>query len=952
MLGGLGREMVFSFATPLRYAGCLWLGFSLTNLNTPIIPRYNRPSFALNRKSIMQLSLLNNPKDAELLADAEFMTASLYAVLENHADEIVVNALKILANAQDSSKIITELLPSLSDEQTENLITAVGIFAQILNIAEDVHHERRRLVHEQQGSAAQDGSIAETVRKLQAEQVPLEVVQDVLNHTLVSPVLTAHPTEVQRQAVLVSHRKIRELLPRRELCRSADEMSELQREMDIVLLTLWQTSETRHFKLSVQSEIQNGVNIFPRSFFSALPRVYREMEKRFQAVYPQIRVPNVLKIGGWIGGDRDGNPFVSAQTLRDAFRHHANAAFHYYRRELDALYQELPLSIRRVNVSDGVLVLSAKTPDTEVARQEEPYRRAVAYVMARMVGKAHELGAPLGCRFGVGEPYADAAEFLRDLRTLQDSLRDNRSEALANGRIADIIRTVSVCGFHLMPLDLRQHAEKHANVVAELFQAADLEDYLRLSENEKQAVLLRELQHQRPLYTPFIAYSEETRRELAIFHEARKIKEAFGEDAITQSIISNCEQPSDLLALALILKETGLLSLRDGQPESRINIVPLFETIEALANAVPVMQTLFSNDWYRALIASRDNIQEIMLGYSDSNKDGGYISSTWGLYQAEIGLVRLFQQHNIRIRLFHGRGGSVGRGGGPSYQAILAQPAGSVGGQIRITEQGEVLTAKYGDDSNARHNLAALIAATLEATLLPAAPDPDVKLMNALSESSFAHYRALITRQGFIDYFLQTSPIEQIASLNLGSRPASRKTLARIQDLRAIPWVFSWTQNRLMLPAWYGFGSAVQELCAQDSGCLNALQQHAQQNRFFRAMLSNMEQVMAKTDLTLAEHYAALSQDNEHGADIFATIKAEYQRSLKALLDILQTETLLADNRPLARSLALRIPYLNALGGLQVALLRKLRQEPHNERVLQMVHQTINGVAQGLRNTG
>jgi len=327
------------------------------------------------------------------------------------------------------------------------------------------------------------------VRKRQAEQVPLEVVQDVLNHTLVSPVLTAHPTEVQRQAVLVSHRKIRELLPRRELCRSADEMSELQREMNIVLLTLWQTSETRHFKLSVQSEIQNGVNIFPRSFFSALPRVYRDMEKHFQAAYPQIRVPNVLKIGGWIGGDRDGNPFVSAQTLRDAFRYHANAAFHHYRRELDALYQELPLSIRRVNVSDGVLVLSAKTPDTEVARQEEPYRRAVAYVMARMVGKAHELGAPLGCRFGVGEPYADAAEFLRDLHTLQDSLRDNRSEALANGRIADIIRTASVCGFHLMPLDLRQHAEKHAHVVAELFQAADLEDYLRLPENEKIANL-------------------------------------------------------------------------------------------------------------------------------------------------------------------------------------------------------------------------------------------------------------------------------------------------------------------------------------------------------------------------------------------------------------------------------------------------------------------------------
>ncbi|MDK4538397.1 phosphoenolpyruvate carboxylase, partial [Kingella kingae] len=383
-----------------------------------------------------------------------------------------------------------------------------------------------------------------------------------------------------------------------------------------------------------------------------------------------------------------------------------------------------------------------------------------------------------------------------------------------------------------------------------------------------------------------------------------------------------------------------------------INIVPLFETIDALANACPIMETLFALDWYRALVSSRYNVQEIMLGYSDSNKDGGYISSTWGLYQAEIGLVQLFQKHHVRIRLFHGRGGSVGRGGGPSYQAILAQPAGSVAGQIRITEQGEVITSKYGDPSNAARNLETLVAATLEATLLPAMQDPDIALMNALSEQSFAHYRALITRNGFIDYFLQTSPIEQIASLNLGSRPASRKTLARIQDLRAIPWVFSWTQNRLMLPAWYGFGTAVAKLCESDPSSLHKLQDHAQNNPFFRTMLSNMEQVMAKTDLTLAEHYAALSENSADGAAIFATIKDEYQRSRQALLDILQVEELLLDNRALARSLALRIPYLNALGGLQVALLKKLRQDPNNQHVLQMVHQTINGVAQGLRNTG
>lgn len=660
------------------------------------------------------------------------------------------------------------------------------MFAQILNIAEDVHHERRRLVHETAGNASYDGNIAITLQKFKAQQLDSQTVQAALNRTQINPVLTAHPTEVQRQATQISHRKIRALLPLREHCRSAEELAEWQREMDIVLLTLWQTSETRHFKLSVTSEIMNGVNIFPRSFFQAIPQLYRHLEKHFQAAFPDISVPNILQIGGWIGGDRDGNPFVSAQTLREAFRHHADAAFHHYRRELEALYQELPLSVRRVKVDDGVLVLSAKSPDTEVARQEEPYRRAIAYIMSRLVAKAHLLGIPLGYRFELGQAYENVDEFLQDLTTLQRSLKNNGSEILANGRIADIIRTVSVCGFHLMPLDLRQHANKHADVVAELLQHAGLEDYQSLPENTRQAVLLRELGNPRPLFNQYVEYSEPCRHELDIFFEANKIKREFGESAVSQSIISNCERPSDLLALALILKETGLMNLQNGKPVSRMNIVPLFETIEALENACPVMELLFSNEWYRAFLSSRDNIQEIMLGYSDSNKDGGYISSTWGLYQAEQGLVKLFAEHCIRMRLFHGRGGSVGRGGGPSYQAILAQPSGSVAGQIRITEQGEVITAKYGDPSNAGRNLEALVAATLEATLLPAPADPDADLMNALSQSAFKHYRALITRDGFIDYFLQTSPIEQIASLNLGSRPASRKTLARIQDLRAI----------------------------------------------------------------------------------------------------------------------------------------------------------------------
>ena len=900
----------------------------------------------------MQLHILNNPKDAALAADAEFLKQSLFNLLHEEASPLVVETVKLLSTSDDSAALIEKVLPQLDEQQTHDLTLACGLFAQILNIAEDVHHERRRQIHEEAGHSGAEGSLTETVRKLKAGKVNGKAVQQQLDNTVVTAVLTAHPTEVQRQTVLSFNRRIRALLPQRERCTNPDALAQLRREIDTVLLGLWQTSETRRHKLSVNDEINNGVSIFPMSFFEALPKLYRTMERDFQTAYPGVRVPNILKIGGWIGGDRDGNPFVSAETLRFAFRRHADAVFRFYRGELDKLYRELPLSIRRVKVNDDVMALAALSPDEEIARTEEPYRRAIAYIMARAMGKARSLGLGMGCKFGFLEPYSTVEEFLNDLKKLQRSLHENGSQLLAEGRLADIIRSVSVFGFHMMPLDLRQHAGKHADVVAELFQHAGLEDYNSLNEEQKQAALLRELSHQRPLYSPFITYSDHTCHELAIFNEARKIKDEFGEDAVTQSIISNCEQPSDLLALALLLKESGLLVVENGKPQSRINIVPLFETIEALENACPVMETMFRLDWYDALLESRGNIQEIMLGYSDSNKDGGYVTSSWCLYQAELGLVELFKKYDVRMRLFHGRGGSVGRGGGPSYQAILAQPAGSVAGQIRITEQGEVITAKYADPGNAVRNLETLVAATLEASLLPDQKDPEPALMQALSDVSFKYYRELITHPDFIDYFLQTSPIQEIATLNLGSRPASRKTLARIQDLRAIPWVFSWMQNRLMLPAWYGFGSAVETLCEGKPETLAALREHAQNNPFFQAMLSNMEQVMAKTDITLAENYAGLSESPEKAAVIFGMIKEEYQRSRKALLDLLQTEELLRNNRSLARSLALRIPYLNALNGLQVAMLKRLRKEPDNPHALLMVHLTINGVAQGLRNTG
>ncbi len=903
----------------------------------------------------MRFQLFSDEKDLPLAKDAEFLSSILIEVLEQTTTPQVIRIIKQLPECEDSTRLIADALPSLNERQTQNLIIGCSLFAQMLNIAEDIHHQRRRDSHEEAEDTPGYGSFAGLLDRLKANHADPQDVQEQLNHTTVAAVLTAHPTEVQRQATLNFHRRIRALLAQREFRRSAHDLDDLRNETKTVVLALWQTSETRHYQITVKNEINNGVSIFPLSFFQAVPKLYRDMQKQLNHFFPGLVMPDLLHVGGWIGGDRDGNPNVSSETLRHAFTQHANSVFHYYRKQLSELYEELPLSVRRVNVSNAVMQLANRSPDNEIAHEEEPYRRAIALMSARLVAKGHQLGLTLGCKWGLNEqPYQNADEFLTDLHTLQRSLIDNGSLLLAEARLADIIRAASVFRFHLMPLDLRQHAAKHADVVAELFRCADLEDYAALSEEDKQLVLLRELTTQRPLYNRFVVYSAETEKELAIFQEARKIKDEFDEAAVTQSIISNCELPSDILALALLLKETGLLSLdhTSGMPKSRMNIVPLFETIEALENACPVMETLFALPWYQHLLASRDHIQEIMLGYSDSNKDGGYITSSWSLYQAEQRLVELFKKTNVRLRLFHGRGGSVGRGGGPSYQAILAQPVGSVAGQIRITEQGEVITAKYADPGNAKRNLETLVSATLEASLLPPDNhDPDSALMQALSDSAFSHYRELITHPDFIEYFLQTSPIHEIATLNLGSRPASRKTLARIQDLRAIPWVFSWTQNRLMLPAWYGFGSAVAEL-SKRPGNLEALQEHARNNAFFRAMLSNMEQVMAKTDLHIAEAYVALSQQPEQARALFAQIKAEYTRSLEALLRILQTDALLEDNRSLARSLALRIPYLNALNSLQIALLKELRLAPDNQGILKMVHLTINGVAQGLRNTG
>ena len=604
--------------------------------------------------------------------------------------------------------------------------------------------------------------------------------------------------------------------------------------------------------------------------------------------------------------------------------------------------------------------LAEHSTDFSPQRADEPYRRALSGIYARLAATARVLDQvePVRHEIGSAAPYNSPDNLRANLKVLANSLKLNGSANLAGGRLRRLLRAVQVFGFHLAPIDLRQNSEVHARSVAELLAGAGrCPDYEALSEVDRIKLLVEEIITPRPLYSPYLSYSDETQGELAIFFAARELREKYGAAALPNCIISKTDGVSDLLELALLLKESGLL-LPGAKPRLDVNIIPLFETIEDLQKSAATMAGIFKLPAYRELLAGRGDEQEVMLGYSDSNKDGGFLTSGWELYKAEIELARVFSEHGVRLRLFHGRGGSVGRGGGPTYHAILAQPAGAVSGQIRLTEQGEVISTKYGNPDTGRRNLEVLLAATLEASLT----DHENKVepaeqfhavMDELSQRALAAYRGLVYQTpGFTTYFRQSTVVSEIASLNIGSRPASRKASERIEDLRAIPWVFSWAQCRLMLPGWYGFGAAVDGYLSANSDGLTTLRRMVKSWPFFQSLLSNMDMVLAKSDLAIASRYAELVADAELRERIFSRIKAEWALTKKHLLAILEQDDFLADNPMLKRSLQLRSPYMDPLNHLQVELLKRHRAGDTDERLARGIHLSINGVASGLRNSG
>ena len=876
-----------------------------------------------------------------------------------------------------ANKALKKLLKDLSADESVKVIRAFTYFSHLANLAEDRHQLRRHAAQERLATK-QEGSIDLALDRIRAAGISNQAIAKTLAHSHLSPVLTAHPTEVQRKSILDAERSIAQLLLNRDqikdranavhlkkdvLCER--ELLDNELQMKARVIQLWQTRLLRVTKLKVVDEIENALSYYEATFLREIPKLYAELEDRLG----NQPVASFLKMGQWTGGDRDGNPNVSAETLDYALKRQADMILRHYLTEVHYLGTELSLSALLVDFPKNMQELAKRSPDTNEHRMDEPYRRALTGIYSRLAASLKTLTGGDAARHAVlpQNPYHSAQEFLADLKIIEQSLRSHHAQALVNQRLRPLIRSVEVFGFHLATVDLRQSSDKHEEVIQELLAVANIEkDYSALDEESKQALLLRLLNEARPLKVVGANYSSHTVAELKIVELAKELRERFGPDAIRHYIISHTETVSDLLEVILLQKELGLMH---GTLNTKSSIdlitVPLFETIGDLRNAAPIMRDFYALPGIANLVKRSGAEQDIMLGYSDSNKDGGIFTSNWELYCAEIALVDLFERlansHNIQLRLFHGRGGTVGRGGGPSYEAILAQPPGTVRGQIRLTEQGEVIGSKYSNPAIGRQNLEALIAATLEATLLqPTKPASKVFLKTAaqISQASMDAYRALIYEtDGFAEFFFQATPIREIAELNIGSRPASRKASQRIEDLRAIPWGFSWGQCRLTLPGWFGFGSAIDSLLhqanpAQRKATLALLQKMYRQWPFFRTLLSNMDMALSKADLDLTGLYSELVEDTRLRKRIFSALRAEWDKTVQALNLITGEKQRLANNPILARSIRHRFPYIDPLHHIQVELVRRYRAGQTDARIQRGIHLSINGIASGLRNTG
>ena len=842
---------------------------------------------------------------------------------------------------------LNDLVTSLSNEEMIYISRYFSILPLLINISEDVD-----LAYEinHQNNVDQDylGKLSTTI-KMVAEK---ENAAEILEKLNVVPVLTAHPTQVQRKSMLDLTNHIHTLLRKYRdvklgLINKEKWHTDLRRYIEIIM----QTDMIREKKLKVTNEITNVMEYYQSSFLNAVPRLTAEYKKLAKEQGIELEHPKPITMGMWIGGDRDGNPFVTAETLNKSALTQCEVIMNYYDEKIYNLYREFSLSTSIVNVSDKVREMALKSQDNSIYREKELYRRALFDIQAKMQATKTYLIEDKD----VHPRYATSDEFYQDLLAIRDSLLENKGDYLISGEFVELMQAVEIFGFYLASIDMRQDSSVHEACVAELLASAGINDhYSDLSEDEKCALLLKELEEDpRILSATHAEKSELLEKELSIFKAARKLKDKLGENVIRQTIISHATSVSDMLELAIMLKEVGLV---DAQ-KARVQIVPLFETIEDLDHSEETMRRYFSLPLAKKWIASKDNYQEIMLGYSDSNKDGGYLSSCWTLYKAQQQLTAIGDEFGVKVTFFHGRGGTVGRGGGPTYEAITSQPLKSIKDRIRLTEQGEVIGNKYGNKDAAYYNLEMLVSAAINRMITKKKSDTNTSnryeaIMDQVVDRSYDIYRDLVFgNEHFYDYFFESSPIKAISSFNIGSRPAARKTITEIGGLRAIPWVFSWSQSRVMFPGWYGVGSSFKEFIDQDPKNIEFLRDMYQNWPFFQSFLSNVDMVLSKSNMNIAFEYAKLCEDEEVQA-IYYTILDEWQLTKDVILAIEGYDELLAENSYLKDSLNYRMPYFNILNYIQLELIKRQRRGELSADEERLIHTTINGIATGLRNSG
>ncbi|MBI1196368.1 MAG: phosphoenolpyruvate carboxylase [Phenylobacterium sp.] len=880
--------------------------------------------------------------DMKVAADPRHGAGEAVRYLEDLLEDVIryldgEDAAALVRRAQgvareDDEEALEALFSALRPDQAVYLARAFTCAAMMSNLGEDVAGRLREVEAE-----AERTEIPHTLTEA-ADRVGARTAGRLVPRMAVAPVLTAHPTEVRRRAVVEREAEIMRLMTLRTGPLSAAEEKRIREDLFREVALLWKARMHRPERISPGDEIRNSLAIVRRSILPALSEVYDGWSERFEAATP-------LTLGSWLGGDRDGHPGVTGETLKLAMRSQARLILNHYSDEVRRLWFDMAVSADLSPASSGVVALAGASPDPSIHRQDEPYRQALQEIWERLSATADQIAG--GAWGGKSPPYGHASEFVADLETIRQSIRKHLGERVVGGRLRTLIAVARACGFHLLAIDLRQNADVHERMIHELYVRASVNiDYLGSDETERVRVLSKELSHDRPLRSPFLTYSEETMRELGTLDAAAEVVRLYGEKALGAYIISKTATLSDILEPLVLLKQAGLVKGGD-KGRSAVRITPLLETIGDLEFGPELMRQWLALPLPAALFGE-PGWREVMLGYSDSNKDGGYVASRHNVAKAAAALSSAARVDGFDLQYFHGRGGSVGRGGGPAAEAILAQPPGTVKGRLRLTEQGEMISRRFGDQPTARRNLESLAAAVLMASARPddALPANGAgEMMEALSEASFHAYRELVyDTQGFEDFFWGATPIAEIVGLNIGSRPASRTASRRIEDLRAIPWVFSWSQARFMLPAWFGFAGGADRagLTAKD---LRALKD----DQVFATLISNMEVALAQSDMAIAEKYAAL---HPGGAAIFQRIRDNHARACELVLEIRDGRRLLDNHPQMAESVALAAEVVDPLNHLQVELLARRRAGDEDPQLKLAIQLTVAGIASGLRNTG